>query len=738
MPGKQRFTDRLRRIFMSERKPPSQPPSQTRPVEQSQEPVNEPSGVSSSNVKPTQADEDKFPDISPALITNYRGHWCCFDYTDDDEESALVGVGSPPPNDFDNETRRKWGSHATFAPEFLGAKIFAPNWMPDAEYRLPTFLYDLVARRVIETSTLSEPEKTRYATISHVWGDSGIELDGTPYGVPGPIPIRNEEKLIQILEAARILVGERYIWMDILCLNRGFPYSSMRQAEVADMGRYFRNATGCFVWLDDAFEDCGSAWAEDVLDSLAGINALFKLDRQGMSTSPASEASDVLGLRGAGVTTQEMGGAEARECIRKVRKVEQAPWFRRVWTLQEAVIPKDFLICTPEHYMISCSMLLQSVAMVDVTARRLLKEGAMEGVEIIQELHGSEVYKILKLRQLYQNGEVGFWHIAQAVRSRSCTIENDRVIGVSGMLQRTYPVFDHRMELESLWDETWEQAILESDFSALLYLGERPSMFSMFADAVSGMPFISIGGKPNSPPKETHRLKLVDGIAMKDVGCDHVRDVTGIMCTILEGPLAEWANTQPGFADWGMKTHQAFATAWGLPAHTESIKRKNGEIADHSPGAYAAYLSLAPSYATPMLGRLENETFSRNVKRLLPRALLRRLRILHLLLGVNHGKHAVVLLQMANSEPQVGIISEPPDETVIALTPSSYHDRPGPGCLLVKVLEDGVFHKIGIGLGKAVKADSFVSGQIIPPPRLPGPWVYASSIERPKQGSFAV
>jgi hypothetical protein len=34
-----------------------------------------------------------------------------------------------------------------------------------------------------------------------------------------------------------------------------------------------------------------------------------------------------------------------------------------------------------------------------------------------------------------------------------------------------------------------------------------------------------------------------------------------------------------------------------------------------------------------------------------------------LLLGVNQGKHAVVLLQMANSEPQVGLISEPPDDT---------------------------------------------------------------------------
>ena len=747
MAGQLGIKDRLRRIFKTPgHKSESQPQPQPPPQGSAQTPANDtPDGAPNSNpsnAKPPQADEeeDEFPEVSPALITNYPSHWCCFDYTDDDGTTSLApGVGSPPPHDkLVSEARRKWASGTLFPPEFLGPKIFAPDWTPDAGYSLPTFLYDLVTRRVIETSTLSElAEKMRYATISHVWGDQGIELDGTPYGVPGSIPIRYEEKLIRMLEAARVLVGERYVWMDILCLDQYDPSPHKREAEVAEMGPYFRNATGCLVWMDDAFEKCDEDWPKDVLDSLEGINGFFRMDRHGLSMNSASGAADGLDPSAVvGKATDEMRGPEALGWIRKVRKVERAPWFRRVWTLQEAVVPKDFLICTPERYMISCSTLCRLVGLVEATARRLLSNGAIESIEVIHELHGSEVYKILKLRQLYQHDEVGFWHIAQAVRSRSCTVENDRAMGVSGMLQRTWPILDYRMESGQILGETWEQALLESDFSALLYLGERASVYSMFADPLAGMPFISIGArrKPDTAPKETHRLKLVDGVAMKDVGCDRVCSVTGVMCTALEGALKEWMMTQTPFQDMDMETHLRLATAWGLPEHTQSIKGGNGDLKDFSPGAYAAFLSLAPSWATPILGRLADKEFSREVKRLFPQAILQRLRILQLLLGVNQGKHAAVLLQMANSEPQVGLISEPPDDTVVALTPSSYHNHPGPGCLLVKVLEDGVFHKIGIGLGKAVRAHSFVSGQIIPPPRIPDlPWVYVPSLRSATQ-----
>jgi hypothetical protein len=721
-----------------------------------------------------QDDEDnKFPEVSSELITNYGTDWCCFDYTeksddgDDDATTAAPAAGVvgsvPAKDDYDDdelasEIRRKWASGApvSLAPEFLGPKAFGTqgngNQTPDAgsySESLPALLFDLVKRRVIDTSTLlssekakSGAEKIQYAVISHVWGanslDQGVDLDGTPYGVDYWIPIRSEEKLIRILEAARVLVGERYIWMDILCLDQAFPFSEARHAEAVKMGEYFCNATGCLVWMDDAFEECGEEdWSKDVLGSLEAINAFFGLDRQGLTVAsvtgmaPNDEQEPSRASRIAKVMRKTMRDAtEAQEFIQTIRKLERAPWFHRVWTLQEAVIPKELLICTPQGNMISRSTLFRLVRLIEATARQLLQEGEMQSVDIMRELHGSELYKILKLRELYERGQVGFWHIAQAKRSRTCAIENEHMIGVSGMLQRTWPVVGHRINSEQLWAETWEEALLEGDFSALMYLGEQSLTYSMIADPEAGMPFIAMAGgrgdkgrqpDDHSPPKETHRLKLADGVAMWNVGCDHVRSVTGVMCTVLQGALRDWMDTQTPFKDMDLETHLALAIAWGLPQHTQSIIGKSGEMKEYSPGGYAAFLSLAPSWASPILKHVQNKEFSREVKRLFPRALLYRIRLLQLLLRANQGKYAVVLLQMANSESQVGLISEPPDDTVIALTPSSYRDHPGPGCLLVKVLEEGVFHKIGIGLGKAVRADAFVSGQIIWPT-----WTYST------------
>ncbi|KAL2824878.1 hypothetical protein BDW59DRAFT_162073 [Aspergillus cavernicola] len=79
------------------------------------------------------------------------------------------------------------------------------------------------------------------------------------------------------------------------------------------------------------------------------------------------------------------------------------PWFRRIWTLQKGVIPKNMLFCTPERYMTPCSTFLQMVGIVEVIASAMLDAGAMEGVVLMQELQEPELYKILKPRQLYAN-----------------------------------------------------------------------------------------------------------------------------------------------------------------------------------------------------------------------------------------------------------------------------------------------------------------------------------------------
>ena len=99
----------------------------------------------------------------------------------------------------------------------FGERLFSANnpdgFGPDM---LPPLLFDLVQHRVVRTTDVG---MANYAVILHVWHRvSGMY--GLRYGVDWKISIRNEHKLAQILEPASVATGERYIWMDILCMDQ--------------------------------------------------------------------------------------------------------------------------------------------------------------------------------------------------------------------------------------------------------------------------------------------------------------------------------------------------------------------------------------------------------------------------------------------------------------------------------------------------------------------------------------
>ncbi|KAJ0424020.1 heterokaryon incompatibility protein-domain-containing protein [Aspergillus carlsbadensis] len=719
MASKPRFRDRLSRVFKSDTKPPAPAPAagpasvpttstpNPKPTDRKKGeeslsatstpiPTTPTPTSTSNNPNDRKDDDDSFPSDPILQITSNPASWSFFDFTPTNS-SSLNAAGSLH-YDFVVGTQAKWARGETFPRDFLGPRLFASS---DARtvalnHALPKRLYDVVDRRVCDTDTAPILRSDSYVAISHVWGANVASIDGARYGVPWPIPIRSTEKLDLILDAVRILTGERYIWMDVLCLNQSDRRA--REDEIAEMGNYYRHAAGCFVWLDNAYNDCD--WERDILDSIKEINGFFKQDAHG---TPKVSATEMFGPNGSGM------GQDSYKWIRKVRRIERAPWFRRVWTLQEAVIPRDLFICTPERYMTSFSTLLQIVGMVEMLAKGLLAEGAHEAIVLFEELQQSETYKILKLRQLYEKEEISFWHLAQAVRSRTSTLEYDRVLGVSGMLQKTHPVIDSRLDAKRLWGELWEQAVVEGDFSACLYLGERPSLISMFPDTEAGMAFISTGATATPAPKETHTLRLTDdGIQMNSIGIDPVKQAINVYCQAAEGPLSDWTRSHPTFIEWSVNTHSNLAGAWGLPSDTSTFTL-NGQPQEFCPAAWAVYSVLWPTLAAPVLDAFGAQ-FATAVRRYLPQAMIQRSRIAH----VMKGDAALVLVWMASSEPQLAIVSEAVSGTVVAVTPSSYLESPGPGCLLCKVLPEGGMRKIGLGLGGAVRAGLLASDVVRP------------------------
>lgn len=370
-----------------------------------------------------------------------------------------------------------------------------------------------------------------------------------------------------------------------------------------------------------------------------------------------------------------------------------------MWTLQEGVIPDNVFFCTPERYMTSASTFFQTVGLCEQIAKLFLDMGLMEGLAINSELQKSELYKTLKLRQLYRTGDISFWHLVQAVRSRECTYEQDRVFGVCGLVHGTIPIINYDRSVQGLLDDLFKAYVDDGDFSACLFVGGR----SLTPDKDISMGYINPGAPRHD---ETHLLVLAEnGLRMADVGFDWVTRVYCIYSYPSEGKLFDWSKHFSPPLSTDTETQKAMASAWGMPTDTMKIGKE--DPMDIVIGAWAAWGSmsgLGTSEGGELIMKAFGDEFTEAYHQLVPQALLTWTKTIHLTL--DRDDSSIVLIWSAHSEVQVAVVSEPVEGRVMVVTPSSYAEHQGRGCLICQQLPNGSIRKIGIGLGKAIKVAS--------------------------------
>ena len=207
-----------------------------------------------------------------------------------------------------------------------------------------------------------------------------------------------------------------------------------------------------------------------------------------------------------------------------------------MWTLQEGVIPDNLFFCTPERYMVSAGAFFQTIGLCEQIAGLFLDVGAIEGFAINHELQKTELFIILKLRQLYRARGILYWHVVQAVRSRECTYEQDRVFRVCGLVHGKIPAIDYGRGVQGLFDDLYRASLDGGDFSACLFLGGR----SLMPDMDIRIDYIS-PGDPKHP--ESHSLVLAEnGLLMGGVGFDPITSVAPIIAWST-GDLLDWSQS---------------------------------------------------------------------------------------------------------------------------------------------------------------------------------------------------
>ncbi|KAJ3053812.1 hypothetical protein HK097_003328 [Rhizophlyctis rosea] len=326
----------------------------------------------------------------------------------------------------------------------------------------PTRLIDLQTNTVVLTSTFTT--LAEYTVLSHVWGTDLVMVDGQKYGVEWRVPIRSERKLSDMLDGVRAYGRTRYCWLDVLCVPQG---QDGKNHEVQKMGYYYSNTSLCIVYIDD----------EEVIENpqaltfIKAVNAMFGNTSYGRKTKGKIQEM----FQGGNAFELGMNTLQAYGLVMMGKVVEEASWFKRVWTFQEGVLPPFCTFLFGRKGAIHRNewwMLLR-------TANVILKMGIERQIEfsgLMAAISGcmqeSPMWHLQWFAELRKRREVGFWETVQAVQSRQCAIDVDRIYGILGIVPRNlHPEVDYSTTYDELYQSYWRRIVEAGDWRGSIFIG---------------------------------------------------------------------------------------------------------------------------------------------------------------------------------------------------------------------------------------------------------------------------
>ncbi|KAI8800374.1 heterokaryon incompatibility protein-domain-containing protein [Cladochytrium replicatum] len=188
---------------------------------------------------------------------------------------------------------------------------------PRNVHRIPPLTIDW------RNSTVSTtPSGAPYSIVSHVWGSDIAKRTAKELkiadGVTWNVPLNGHFWKCRFWELMPEAWRDQFlcdrVWMDVLCMNQDSP--SEIHAQVECMGDYYRNAKHCIVLLESLTED-----------QVMALKSAIELVKPGGDYASQSGCWDQL-------------SDEQRDALTALSK---DPWLVRLWTLQEALLPKSLV-----------------------------------------------------------------------------------------------------------------------------------------------------------------------------------------------------------------------------------------------------------------------------------------------------------------------------------------------------------------------------------------------------------
>ncbi|KAH8901168.1 HET-domain-containing protein [Thozetella sp. PMI_491] len=184
--------------------------------------------------------------------------------------------------------------------------------------------------RSIQLSQDEAPEA--YEALSYVWGDQTALV---------PIHISGQEvlvtpSLLAAIRRLRLRDRRRTLWIDQLCINQWDNKEKAQQVRL--MRNIYSSCSQCTIWLGEIPQDKGFSLADaaaaiDIIDYIASASRL-RADRVSFLT-PACLADD---------TPASASSLERAVTALQYFTFVRNPWWRRLWTVQEAALPETAVV----------------------------------------------------------------------------------------------------------------------------------------------------------------------------------------------------------------------------------------------------------------------------------------------------------------------------------------------------------------------------------------------------------
>jgi hypothetical protein len=249
----------------------------------------------------------------------------------------------------------------------------------------------------------------QYVALSYVWGDTTttapprreIIVNGQPALVTENLHAALTHMLGPVEGLLAGLLAECELWVDALCINQQDPAEKF--AQVANMRAVFAGARWVVAWLGPAADG-----SDELLRAMHGTPSVVTLTGGGSQVEVEEPAFSPAAL-------QAFLGRE---------------WWRRMWTLQEFMVPRMVWFLCGRSYALSYDLfgaLNTALAYLDRTSYYIVETE-------FRDLLAWRMYLLLLQERFLQEKELSLMYLIEATKDAKCTDPRDRIFALLGLM----------------------------------------------------------------------------------------------------------------------------------------------------------------------------------------------------------------------------------------------------------------------------------------------------------------